>query len=396
MKRIRQGLQSTRSNRENIEKARAKVDDMNPTQQVCATHDMFCMAALADAISGTMYTDLPGPFPVRSFSGMTYIFIAYVYDINTILAVAMPNRSAESMKAAFEKIITHLSERNVKPTLNVMDNECSKVVEQYIRSENIDIQLVPPHNHRVNASERAIQTFKYHFISGLATIDPSCPLQLWDQFLQQVQDSLNFLRTSRRNPKISAYEDLEGPFDYNKTPFGILGTKGLVYESPETRSAYAPHATDAIYVGPSYKHYQAKRFYVPLTRSYRISDSYKEYPAHCNMPTISEEDETIVAADALLTSLQGTTPSNATTKLRHAKALQQLTAIITNSASPRVDEVAAPRVGSPSTSTNATSPRVIQNTRYVHQRQTRNNTPMPTQMLEEVPQQHHSKMTKLQ
>jgi hypothetical protein len=32
--------------------------------------DMFCFAALADAIKGTMYTDITGAFPVRSFKSM--------------------------------------------------------------------------------------------------------------------------------------------------------------------------------------------------------------------------------------------------------------------------------------------------------------------------------------
>ncbi len=42
----------------------------------------------------------------------------------------------------------------------------------------MDIHLVPPHNHRVNAAERAITTFKEHFIPGLTTVDKDCPLQL--------------------------------------------------------------------------------------------------------------------------------------------------------------------------------------------------------------------------
>ena len=120
----------------------------------------------------------------------------------------MQNHSAESMQKAFQDIITHLDNKGCKPRLNIMDNECSKIVEQYVTSQNIDIQLVPPANHRVNAAKRAITTFKEHFIAALATIDINCPLQLWDQFLAQVQDSLNMLRTSRRNPTISAYEDL--------------------------------------------------------------------------------------------------------------------------------------------------------------------------------------------
>jgi len=385
MVRRSQGIQSTSNNRQDILDARQAVDDMNPTEQVCAAHDIFCMAALADKISGTMYTDLPGPFPVRSFSSMVYIFIAYVYDLNVILAIPMPSRSAESMQAAFEKVITHLNERDVKVTLNVMDNESSKLVESYIKEQDIDIHMVPPNNHRVNAAERAIRTFKDHFISALATIDGDCPLQLWDQFLPQVQDTLNMLRTSRRNPTISAYEDLEGPYDYNKTPMSILGTKSLILDDPNTRTAYAPHGTDCYYVGMARKHYRCLRFYCQLTRSYRISDTYKVYPAHCSPPTISEYDRTVLAADALLRQLHSITPLSAASKVKHAKIIEQLTAIITNKQAPRVEDTGSPRVTRTSTSTNATSPRVIQNTRYVHQRRTRNNIPMPTVMEEIQP-----------
>jgi hypothetical protein len=57
-----------------------------------------------------------------------------------------------------------------------MDNECLAMVEKYIRSEQINIQLVPPHNQRVNTAERAIATFKEHFIAALTTVDMHCPL----------------------------------------------------------------------------------------------------------------------------------------------------------------------------------------------------------------------------
>jgi hypothetical protein len=41
-----------------------------------------------------------------------------------------------------------------------MDNKCSTMVERYILLEKINIQLVPPRNHRANAAEQAIATFK--------------------------------------------------------------------------------------------------------------------------------------------------------------------------------------------------------------------------------------------
>ena len=75
---------------------------------------------------------------------------------------------------------------NCKPVVNVMDNECSKVVQEYITSNNIDIELCPPKNHHLNGpGERAIGTYKAHFISTLVTVDPNCPVQLWDTFLEQ-------------------------------------------------------------------------------------------------------------------------------------------------------------------------------------------------------------------
>ena len=62
------------------------------------------------------------------------------------------------------------------PKLNVLDNECSKAVKTFIRNNNTNIQLVEPHNHRVNAAETAIKSTKYHIIAGLQTVDPDCLL----------------------------------------------------------------------------------------------------------------------------------------------------------------------------------------------------------------------------
>jgi hypothetical protein len=117
------------------------------------------------------------------------------------------------------------------------------------------IRLVPPHNHRVNAAKRAIGAFKEHLIADLTTINMLCPLQLWDEFLPQVKLTLNLLHSSRRNPLISANQELYGPFNFNKTPLAPLGTKALVYNNPTTCASWAPHATDGFYVGPAINHY---------------------------------------------------------------------------------------------------------------------------------------------
>ena len=154
-----------------------------------------------------------------------------------------------------------------------MDNKCPKTVEQCISSKNIVIQLVPPNNHRVNAAKRAISTFKDHFIAGLCTINPNCPLQLWDEFRPQTQDTLNMLSTSHHDPTKSAYEDLEGPFDFNKKTLSIYGSKSLLLDSTDTRTSWAPHVTDVYDVDTAHKHYRCRRFWDPKTCRIHIGDT---------------------------------------------------------------------------------------------------------------------------
>jgi hypothetical protein len=216
----------------NIIATRAKVDCMFPPQEICAIQDVFCFAALADAITGTMYTYITGAFPVRSFKSMQYLVIAYIFGFNAIIVRAMPPCTDASMVQVFTKVISKLKSGGYHPALNVLDNECSAAVEKYIRSKSINIQLVPPHNHWVNAAKCTIVTFKEHFIAALATVDMLCPLQLWDEFLPQVELTSNMLSFSQRNPKKSANQEVYSRFDFDKTPLVPLGIKAQVYNNP--------------------------------------------------------------------------------------------------------------------------------------------------------------------
>ncbi len=101
------------------------------------------------------------------------------------------------------------------PKLNVMDNQATKHIKKFLPDHECKLQLVEPHNHQINAAVRAIQTFKDAFIAALATTDSEFPLQLWDRLTPQVRDTLNLMRASRINPAISAYDALNGPYDWN-------------------------------------------------------------------------------------------------------------------------------------------------------------------------------------
>ena len=70
---------------------------MHPKEQICnaSNNKMFCFVILADNNDATIYSDLAGRFPVQSYSGMNYIFVAYIYTINAIIIRPMKSRNDE-------------------------------------------------------------------------------------------------------------------------------------------------------------------------------------------------------------------------------------------------------------------------------------------------------------
>ncbi len=165
-----------------------------------------------------------------------------------------------------------------------MDNQASRVIEEYLTLQCCKNLLIEPNNHQVNAAKRAIQTFKAHFISALATTDSEFPLQLWDRLTPQVKHTLNMLRPSCLDPTKSAYESIHGPYDWNHFPLAPPGCKAVIYESPEARGSWASRGTDAWCVGPPMDHYQCNHFFVPEMRAYRISGSAELFPQYCQLP----------------------------------------------------------------------------------------------------------------
>jgi hypothetical protein len=52
--------------------------------------------------------------------------------------------------------------------LQTLDNKASAALKSFFTTNDVEYQLVPPHCHRRNDAERAIHTFKEHFVAGLA------------------------------------------------------------------------------------------------------------------------------------------------------------------------------------------------------------------------------------
>jgi hypothetical protein len=87
----------------------------------------------------------------------------------------MKSRSASEWLKAYKYIHQELTSRGFKSKLQTLDNEASAALTSLFTENEVEHQLVPPHWHRRNAAERAIHTFKEHFVSVLASVDPDLP-----------------------------------------------------------------------------------------------------------------------------------------------------------------------------------------------------------------------------
>ena len=271
------------------------IDQMNdyyPSDTPHADNNATIFADMLDVpdFTGKVFTDQPGKFVTPSSSGNNYIFILYDYDSNAILAQPMPNRTAKSILHAYKILHAQLVAAGRRPRIQRIDNECSTILQEYMTSENVAYQMVPPGIHRRNAAERAIRTFKNHFIAGLSSVDTNFPLHLWDKLLEQAILSLNLLRGSRVNPAISAWVDLFGVYDFNATPIQPPGINVLVHDKPDDRDTWAAHASAGWYIGPAMKHYRCYQCFMQGTQAMRTADTVEWFADKLVIPEAQPSD----------------------------------------------------------------------------------------------------------
>jgi hypothetical protein len=98
-------------------------------------------------ITGQVFTNQMGHFPITSNPGHAYLIIFYIYNANFIASVPIKNHTKEELLRAYQITYTYLSSRGSKPQLHKMDNKTSKDVEDFIESQCTTLQYTPPDIH---------------------------------------------------------------------------------------------------------------------------------------------------------------------------------------------------------------------------------------------------------
>ena len=199
--------------------------------------------------------------------------------------------------------------------------------------------------HRRNIAERAIQTFKAHFLSILAGLPSAFPNYLWDMLIPQPELTLNLLRQSHIAPAMSAWEAYNNaPFNFDATPLGPAGCHVLVHSKATSRCSWDYRSHKGFYIGPALHHYRCYRVLNKESRAVAITDAIKFRHHYLPTPDLTAEDKIIAALQQLQFATKSPTAQlQAIYKLRDIFRHYATTATQPDTTPPRVQAL-PPRV----------------------------------------------------
>ena len=94
--------------------------------------------------------------------------VIHEIDRNSIWIEPMKNKTQEEMIKARRNALKCTKLQGIVPLHQILDNNIFEAYKEEILATKISYQLVPPNVHRQNIAEKAIQTWKSHFIGVLA------------------------------------------------------------------------------------------------------------------------------------------------------------------------------------------------------------------------------------
>ena len=150
------------------------------------------------------------------------------------------------MLAGYKVLHARLLTAGLRPKRQRLDNECSAILTERVHCRRKDRLPIGT----------AIHTFQNHFVAGLCSVDKTVSLYWWDKLLPHAELTLNMLRSSRINPKLSTHAQMHGLFDVNRTPLAPPGIfRVLVHIKPTEHTTWLFHGADGWYTDSALESY---------------------------------------------------------------------------------------------------------------------------------------------
>jgi hypothetical protein len=141
------------------------------------------------------------------------------------------------------------------------------------------------------------------------------------------------------NPLLSAYTQLHGGFDFNRTPIAPIGCKVIVHDRQNERGSWDNHGSPGYYIDRAEQHYRNYKCYMKNTKSTRISNTVEFFPTYCTLPRVRSIDRlTLVLQDLheVLSQLPQTIPflQQGTDLSAALQAIQKILCIVKDDTAP--------------------------------------------------------------
>jgi hypothetical protein len=126
-----------------------------------------------------MYADQTGLFAAVSSLGNKYVMTLHHVDSNSSWSEAMQNQLGGKLILARARALARMQHHGLIPKHQILDNQASAEYKAAIEASGMTYELVPPKEHQCNMAEKAIQTFKDHFVGVLSGCAPTMSIHLW-------------------------------------------------------------------------------------------------------------------------------------------------------------------------------------------------------------------------
>ena len=103
--------------------------EINPPKAFEKKNQLFFSGGIINKRDGIIYVNFTGKFLIRPMDVIVAIFIVYNWTTNAILATTVKNMKEETIIECFKTNISYLTNRVLKPVLNIKENVDSKAVQ---------------------------------------------------------------------------------------------------------------------------------------------------------------------------------------------------------------------------------------------------------------------------
>ena len=253
--------------------------------------------------TGKFSADSTGKFPVESDEGDNYIMVMVHEGTGYIKLLALKKKAEVSAK--IQEGVKFFEELGALTEIIFIDNEISADLRNFFKQKKIELNLVPPGNHRANPSERGVRTAKNHIIATFATADKQFPLKLWGKCMEQIEITLALTRECPSNPRISTYEALHGhKYNFDGKPMAPVGTRVIIHNKSSERNTWGAHGQGGWYVGPALSHYRCFKVVPNATGIPRVTDTLEFFPETLKLPGSSPSEALTAVLQDLVIALK--------------------------------------------------------------------------------------------